>query len=214
MDRLNVILRLLLFLIPWIVFFVVFKAAAKDKKDFRIEEPSGCFREPKESEIIKVKEKLLPARAKTMVIANIVMLFIDAFFIYSFIYQKNENAEIGRIISMGLMAFASVAVHIGVFSHNYGLYREINRERFTVSDARIVDVNVYYRRQGFLEKEYCRLLLRTPDGVEEEYALPKGEKSESVPVGSSCLIVRYEKEDTVNRNRNSGHYVKSRSVVL
>lgn len=174
----------------------------------------GCFREPKESEIISVKEKLLPARAKTFVIANVVMLLIDAFFIYSFIYRKDQNADMGTLISMGLLAFASAAAHIGVFSYNYGLYRDINGEHFTVSDARIVDVNVYTRRSGFIEKEYCNLLLRTPDGKEEEYALPKGEKVESVPIGAACLIVRNEYEDRVNRNRKRGPYVKSRAVVL
>lgn len=215
MDVFNIVLRLLMICLPWVFVAVCFKTMnKKDKEDALIEEPLGCFRTPTESEVIRVKEALLPSRAKSMVTANIIMLLIDAFFIYSFVYQRNEEADMGRIISMGLMAFAAVAVHIVVVISQYGLYRDVARENFTVSDAHIIDVNVYTRRKGFIASEYCTLLLKRPDGIEEEYALPKGERYESVPIGSKCLIVRNGYEDRINKNRSRGRYVKSRSVVL
>jgi len=221
LNMFSIFLRITPILIVIIGIVAISKTVKNKDEDY--EERDFAFRTPTASEF-EMAGKLLGKKKRTLRIANIVMIFIDLFFILEAYYMIKDRP--GNVTVIGgadaptfmfilwkcfpfiLLAFAAVLSHIAI---NIGFIDRINdiREgRFTVARGTVLDKSM---SRGYKNNTIYRLKLQDPNGTIDELAVDPKTYNDAL-VGKECLVIRYNSEDKVNENKR-GHKIKHREVI-
>ena len=220
-DLISLSLRIIPVLIAIIGIVAVSKSRKKNDEDH--EERDFAFRTPASGEL-DAAGKLLKEKKRTLRIANIVMIFIDLFFIleaYYMIKDRMDNVTViggadaptftfilWKCFPFVLLAFAAVLSHIAMNIGFIDRINDIKEGRFTVVRGTVLDKSM---SRGYKNNTVYRLKLQDPDGTIDEPAVDPKTYNDAL-VGKECLVIRYSSEDKVNENKR-GYKIKHRDVI-
>ena len=173
----------------------------KEKKNNFDTVPAQFFgmRPPTDDEAEKIKKQICPRILKPVAVLSLVFLPLVVI-IGGAAASMYEEADITVVYIMGSVAGAVLLMYLALLSMHLIEIRDVVTKHFTVCDCYFSDVQQQWRvtPRGMPVKVY-HATISDQIGLKRELDLPKD--LQFVRVGTPCLLVVYDEEWKVNKNR-------------
>lgn len=173
----------------------------KEKKNNFDTVPAQFFgmRPPTDDEAEKIKKQICPRILKSVAVLSLVFLPLVVI-IGGAAASMYEEADITVVYIMGSVAGAVLLMYLALLSMHLIEIRDVVGKHFTVCDCYFSDVQQQWRvtPRGMPVKVY-HATISDQIGLKRELDLPKD--LQFVRVGTPCLLVVYDEEWKVNKNR-------------
>ena len=210
--------RLLKYSFPVVIIFTVcivcIVSAIKNRKngvDTTPRQPCG-LRPPTDEEARGIKAQVLPRIRKLIIVTSLIFIpFIVIIFGAAIsLYGKKEFSF---IMVMGIMGLAVALMYIGILSLPLNELRALRKKLYSVSDCYFAEVYSYWRvnPKGIPVKIYHAVIR---DQLDLSWETDLSKDLLNVETGMKCLVVVYDDEAKVNRNRATGTGLYRRTIYV
>lgn len=210
--------RLLRYSFPIVIILTVcivcIVSAVKNKKngvDTTPRQPCG-LRPPTDEEARGIKEQVLPRVRKMIIVTSLIFIPVTVI-IFGTAISMYGKKEFSLIMVMGIMGLAFALMYIGILSLPLSELRALLKRLYSVSDCYFADVQVQWRvnPKGIPVKIYHAVIR---DQLDLSWETDLTKDLQYAEVGMRCLVVIYDDEAKVNRNRANGTSLYRRTIYV
>ena len=212
MTNIEFVLRLLKACLPITVIIIVIvfinKSVKKEVREISAA-PFAGMRDPTDEEANIIKYQVIPREKKKATMLALIFLPIAIIVTGAFI-ANYKPGDLSVTIAGSCLVFGVWSMFIGLTSAPLQTISDINKRRYQICDCTITEIDV--RPSGKHRADtYFATVKDSKDNVWET-SLPKDLLN--VTEGTGCLLLIYDSEERINRNRKNGRPLFRREVIV
>ena len=212
MTNIEFVLRLLKACLPITVIIIVIVLINKSvKKEVReiSAAPFAGMRDPSDEEANLIKHQVTPRERKKATMLTLIFLPISIIVTGAFI-ANYQPGNLAATIAGSCLVFGVWSMFIGLTSAPLQTISDLKKRRYQICDCTITDIDIRPSGKHRVDT-YFATVKDSKDNVWET-SLPKDLLY--VTEGTRCLLLIYDSEEKINRNRKNGMPVFRREVIV
>ena len=191
-----------------ITIVVISKTSKKDIREISAA-PFAGMRDPTEEEANIIKYQVIPREKKKATMLTLIFLPLAVIITGAFI-ANYQPGNLAATIAGSCLVFGIWSMFIGMASAPLQTISDLKKKRYQISDCTITEIDIRPSGKHRVDT-YFATVKDCKDNVWET-SLPKDLLS--VSEGTRCLLLIYDSEEKINRNRKNGIPVFRREVIV
>ena len=192
-----------------IVTIIIIKKTTKKQFEGIMPEPLAGMRAPTEEEANLIKHQVIPREKKKAIALTLIFLPIAIIVTGAFI-ANYQPGNLAVTIAGSCLVLGVWCMFIGLTSAPLQTISDLKNLRYQVCDCTITEIDIRPSGKHRVDT-YFATVKDCKDNVWET-SLPKDLLS--VPEGARCLVLIYDAEEMINRNRKDGRPLYRREVIV
>ena len=212
MTTFEFVLRLLKALLPITIIIIVIVLTKRSiKKEVReiSAAPFAGMRDPTDEEANIIKYQVIPREKKKATMLTLIFLPLAVIITGAFI-TNYQPGNLFATIAGSCLVFGIWSMFIGMVSSSLQTISDLKKKRYQITDCTITEINIRPTGKHRVDTYFATV----KDCKDNVWETPLPKDLLSVSEGTRCLLLIYDSEEKINRNRKNGIPVFRREVIV